>query len=656
MNFEVLKTDFKSYLDEQKKISSEISGEEENKSSEIEDRVEKSEFSLFEYADEFKTYLNEKIPDSNNEINAKSVEDVSKMKILNNNKPSEDKGNNEHVILTADVLGLSSADEDKGTVENTQTSEKSETDDVFSNVFNELIKEDKFKNVIDTDSSGEIDEEELKAFAEKIKGLDENEKDVSVNDLLTAAEQIKNDVFNVPDSEDKFTEKEVDDIKSDIKDSQPSSSDRVPSRSNVGGVSNAYANGSYGGNTIPKSYNSSVSAKNPDNMSEEELKKELEKAKNELSLKQNTLSEIINETDSKIKGLKDNVDKTYDAYQEKVKSVDVEMAKQVDELNQKINAKQNDINKKDNDISNKESSVSSVESAYNNAKSSRENLEGILNELKSSGAKDKSINSQVSDVKSQLEAAKKAENSAKIALENEKKDLEKLKQERKELEQGDNGLNKLKEQMSKLEAEIAAKYPEVKQAQENWDKAKETLTTEKASAVDKAKSDVSTAQNHVNDVQKSITEYKNNESTGKYNNQYNEAAGKKLAAAAHNVRGTVGYCLGGVADSLESVYGYGSMPDIMSAYQAADILAADTGIGAHFKEVQVKREDLPNLPAGAIVVWDNNANGGGSNVSPAGKVHGHISIALGNGQESSDHIANQIVNRDATFRVFYPKS
>lgn len=674
MKFEILKQDFKSYLDEQSKITKDTGDDEETvHTEEVEAEDTNGDLSLFNHADDFKTYLEEKIPEKDIELQAKDVDDVLKMKVSSEGKLVKE-NETEKTPKTNDVSVFESNKTSKEpdnskpqTVTNTEknsnskdTSEdkKAPDDDIFTGVFNELMKEDKFKEAIDSDGSGEINDEELKDFVDKIKGLDDNDKNVSVNDLLTAAEQIKNDVFNVPESEDKFTEKEVDDIKQDMTDSAPSSAENIPARSNVGGVSSVpIASGSQtAGGSIPNAYDSSISAKTTENMSEADLERELEKAKNDLSEKQTNLNAIIDESDASIKALKDNVDKTYQSYQEKVKAVDVEMAKQVDELNQKINAKQTEINNKDKAISDKESAVSGAEASYNSAKSNRENLEGILKELKSSNTKDNNLNSQISAVNSQLSAAKKAEESAKKALETAKKELEKLKKERKELEEGNGGLNSLKEQMTKLEAEIAAKYPEVKQAQEDWDKAKETLTTEKSSASEKAQGDVKNAQKHVNEVEKALTDYKNNEAQSKYNNKYSETAGKKLASAAHNVRGTVGYCLGGVADSLEAVYGAGCIPNINSAYQAADILASNKGIGAHFTEVQVKREDLPKLPAGAIVVWNNNANGGGSNVSAAGKVHGHISIALGNGQESSDHIANQIVNRDATFRVFYPKS
>lgn len=135
---------------------------------------------------------------------------------------------------------------------------------------------------------------------------------------------------------------------------------------------------------------------------------------------------------------------------------------------------------------------------------------------------------------------------------------------------------------------------------------------------------------------------------------YNDEAGKKLAKTARHTAGTIGYCLRGVNKTLNKVYG--QKIEAKSAYMAADILASNDGIGKYFTEDAVPRNFLETLPEGAVVVWDNNADGGGSNVTPRGRKHGHISIALGNGMESSDHIAKQIVGRDAEFRVFYPNS
>lgn len=125
---------------------------------------------------------------------------------------------------------------------------------------------------------------------------------------------------------------------------------------------------------------------------------------------------------------------------------------------------------------------------------------------------------------------------------------------------------------------------------------------------------------------------------------YNSQAGQKIAQSALTVDGTTGWCLKGVNDSLQRIYG--KRLSYNSAYQAIPELQSGSGMGAHFKEVSVSRDELTSLPPGAIVVWEPNN----------GNPHGHISIALGDGRESSDHITKQMTGRNANFHVFIPIS
>lgn len=130
-------------------------------------------------------------------------------------------------------------------------------------------------------------------------------------------------------------------------------------------------------------------------------------------------------------------------------------------------------------------------------------------------------------------------------------------------------------------------------------------------------------------------------STVESHDNYNSYKGNRIADEAYyeaSRRGTSGWCYNAVADAVERVTGpflWGS-----HAYQAADQFASSS----HFYEVWSR--DLRTLPAGAIVVW-----GQGSSQS------GHISVALGNGQEASDHIASQMTYHygGAPARVFLPK-
>lgn len=80
-----------------------------------------------------------------------------------------------------------------------------------------------------------------------------------------------------------------------------------------------------------------------------------------------------------------------------------------------------------------------------------------------------------------------------------------------------------------------------------------------------------------------------------------------------------------------------------SAYMAKEQLQND----ARFIVANVPLDQFNKLPRGSIVVWDRSAQ----------KPDGHISVALGNGKEASDHIQNQIMNgvKYGGYTVFIPK-
>ena len=74
-------------------------------------------------------------------------------------------------------------------------------------------------------------------------------------------------------------------------------------------------------------------------------------------------------------------------------------------------------------------------------------------------------------------------------------------------------------------------------------------------------------------------------------------------------------------------------------------MAADQ-LAAHHRFTEISVGDLRTLPAGAVVVWARGSS-----------EHGHISIALGNGQEASDHVTSQMTYHygGGSSRVFVPR-
>jgi hypothetical protein len=125
---------------------------------------------------------------------------------------------------------------------------------------------------------------------------------------------------------------------------------------------------------------------------------------------------------------------------------------------------------------------------------------------------------------------------------------------------------------------------------------------------------------------------------------YDPALGSALAQMSQRVNGgrrrSQKSCYKYVADAVDLVVG--RFLSGRHAYMAASQLAARQDL---FTEAPAT--SLTSLPAGAVVVW-----GKGTSES------GHISIALGDGQESSDFVGPQMTSHygGAAARVFLPRA
>jgi len=116
-----------------------------------------------------------------------------------------------------------------------------------------------------------------------------------------------------------------------------------------------------------------------------------------------------------------------------------------------------------------------------------------------------------------------------------------------------------------------------------------------------------------------------------------------LAKEAERVarsRNTIVWCYKGVKQAIWNVMEI--KLNGRFAFEAAELLEANQ----RFVEIFVINSQLPLLPAGAIVVWAKTAK----------SENGHMSIALGDGREASDHIENQktSLRGEYGFRVFVP--
>ncbi len=652
MNFETLKLGFKNYLEELKETS--------NKNY----NVGNSEVSIFMYANEFKNYITDEL-NVDSSILSKSINDILKMDIVNGklvDKNEEENSDSFNLSDEAPVDGEISMEnqpveevvESEQTENMTPIAEDENSENIITELLNSILEDEGVKTLLDTDKSGELDDEEIQTFLDTIKGFDGDEEDISIEDIIGALQAIQDESFTL---NSEIEEPEVEDVP-DVENSQQT---QQPSR-----VSGGNSGGSYSSGGMTPAASSQPQEKTLENMTKEELNSELNKAQTDLSDKQNTLSSILDGSDSTIKELKGNIDDAYEAYQEQLELVDEELAKEVDALKTSIEDKQAEIDAKELEISNQETVVSDAETAYNNAVSTRETLESSLSTLKSTdksnmdSSQQSELDSKISSLESEIEKAKTAENDAKTAWDDAKDKLETLKEQKTELETGEGGLSKLEEQMTELEAKIAEEYPQIQQFMDDYNKAKDDLSSYKDSAVTTAKADVVQAQNYVNEINEAINNVDNKEKASEYSlnpiDQYDAAEGQRLVDTAMEMLSkygsSTGYCATGVSRTMAMAYGI-SMGGNGCDWDSNMDQLVSKGMFVEVTSEYPSSGDLTNLPAGAVVCWEATTGTGGG-----GYEYGHVTIADGNGGEISDHHASNIYQtiggRSDTYRVYIP--
>ena len=269
--------------------------------------------------------------------------------------------------------------------------------------------------------------------------------------------------------------------------------------------------------------------------------------------------------------------------------------------------------------------------------------------------------------KTEMENAKsKAEKNADDA----KQAIEKLKSEKEDLT----------EEKNNLLTTLAEKYPTDKDAAVELQSKIQEYQQNIADIQSKADSDISTINDNIQTLKNEKTELIQNEKTQKIlqensikadstpieftddiNNVdwtkygYDKEAGEKLGSTALRVGSSMSSqhnCLGGVKRSFIEATGsspFGNPGQGITA--AADCLDTMRN-NENFREIKgLGVNDLNKLPAGAVIVWSRSTSG-----SSAACLYGHISISVGDGRESSDHICNQYtrVGQNGTPVVFIP--
>ncbi len=419
-------------------------------------------------------------------------------------------------------------------------------------------------------------------------------------------------------------------------------------------------------NTVaPTTYSASTaSAEKPQTV--EELNQALNVAEGEKTTQQQALNDATSGSSAELQGLQANIDQNYQTYTEQLEKVDVELAKQFKEIEAHLNDKETEVKTNEKNISTKETEISNSQTTYDNAvshtsslKAQKELLENQKSNLSSSNMQPEQLTSAQSQIDTQLSSisgaiseAETAEQEALEDLDKQKEELEKLNEEKERLA---GEFDDIKQEKADFEAKLPAENQELNNAKTNYENSKAEYARVQANAVSGAQNGIEAAQNKINNIKTEIANLENNSIKYDYGvgakTMYNSKVGEQLANAAHIVDGTGGWCLRGVTKTLNRAFGLQgenyTASRASAAADAADFLAGDKEgwevFSQHFMEdTLATREDLDNLPAGAVVIWDRS-------VGP----YGHISVSLGNGLESSDHIQSQ-AKWEGNFRVFYP--
>lgn len=162
-------------------------------------------------------------------------------------------------------------------VEASSVEETQAEPDLIQSILNDLLKDENFISYLDTDQNKEINEEEFTDFLNTIKGYDNNENTISLEDIITAAGEIQDGTFKIttPETILEDIQKEGISIPSALSGNSVISgrSGNVTSYSGNSGVSSGQS-GTYSPQGIEE--------KTLDNMSKEELNSELSTAQSDL--------------------------------------------------------------------------------------------------------------------------------------------------------------------------------------------------------------------------------------------------------------------------------------------------------------------------------------------------------------------------------------
>lgn len=449
-------------------------------------------------------------------------------------------------------------------------------------------------NQLDINGDGKLDKSELKNLANEVDANNDQTSDKAI------------------DKED------IDKINEDVKKAQAIEAERAANpEMPVGGSPSSSGGGLNGQQSIPTNGGNSA-------IQGATIEEKIDDANSKIEANETKIKEARDKADTALAEEESKFQEDIDAKLEEAGIATEEF----DNAEKEVNDKTKDVSTAERNVSSCETTLSNDENALACAQAELDAMplndqSGIEGQDAKIAARRAELQQEIADKKAAVEADRTALDAAKEALEQAKTALQTAETKRNDILDKLNQIDGIED----IRTEHDTKIKEINDTKEKTVTAEEANLAENRevlSALEQTKATMDGAMAGATDKGIALA---------------------KVAEMLANKRNTKGWCLAGVNDALQQVYGFRISED--SAYKTLDnFQAMCQGPDAKFQEVSVSADQLASLPAGAIVVWDQGS-------SSRGMQFGHISVSLGDGREASDHVQQQWTNL-GTYHVFLP--
>lgn len=600
------------------------------------------DLSIFSNLDEFNEYIEKEFSldsEQSSEL-IKNINQLTKYEIVDGQLVDPNAAEEEEVKDETD--SAEGIDEGTETLDNNIANAN---ENAIVGLLNELSQDESFAKFIDRDEDGEINNKDLSQFYDAIKDYDGDDKSISLEDLTSALEDIKNGKFMYPDE---IATKEEEERQKAIEEEQAAQKVQSPTRSGSSGrVGSSPSIGRSSGNNGINSYSRDIQSSNDlETLSVEELEEQKAEKQKELDTARTDVSNVHNGNNEAVNKAEEDCKTKEKDYIDAVKEADEGLGTELETCLQNIAAKESEIDETKVSITEKEGEISTLETSISSSESNLTAMKDALSQLQSQSSDNPEQQAKIESKKSSLQSEINQQESDLQAL---KDDLATKKDELEDLN------NKLEEQETDLEklndnegeprgkAQIEAEISElensdaIKQAKEAYETAKSNVETVKAQELEKANEVVATKEKELNEINTKLNEAKakeiKRENAMDALSMYDEAYGKNLADAAaslHPNSGFGGYCAAGVSDSLVAGTGrektYGNGCDYTEVMRGRSDFMEYTDFDFNSMNDAQLQSFLGELPAGTVVSF------GATNSHP----YGHVMIMDGKGNEISD--------------------